>query len=268
MMINFSNFIIVKVIPPAFVRHLNERIPKDVILEDNAGRQWHCRLEEAEGGQLAITNGWKSFAIQHSLETGDFLTFKYNNTHSIFTVNVFGRNGCIKEDKLDVIRVKKEKETEEEHTSGAPDHAREKYSEIVLRRTNKSGTVVQRKKRKNAAYVVPKNPYFVATIGSKYSMYVSGYVVKLNSIELNTEMTLHDEKGKKWPVKVAWGKDGRVNISKGWVNFYNNYNLNVGDKCLFEFICTRGKKCNEMKVQVITRVHRSDQNSLMLQKGT
>ena len=76
--------------------------------------------------------------------------------------------------------------------------------------------------------------------------------MKLNSIELNTDMTLLDEEGKKWPVKVAWGKDNRVNISKGWVDFYNNHNLNVGDKCLFEFICTRGKKCNEMKVQVIT----------------
>ncbi|KAL5752821.1 hypothetical protein ACOSQ2_023328 [Xanthoceras sorbifolium] len=122
------------VIPPAFVRHLNGGIPKDIILKDYAGRQWHCRLEEAEGG-----------------------------------------NGCIKEGtlfpNLDINHVKKKTETEEDHTFGTLDHAREqKYSKTIPKRTKKPGTVVERKTRKTAAYVVPKNPYFVSTIGSKYSV--------------------------------------------------------------------------------------------------
>ncbi|KAL5821545.1 hypothetical protein ACOSQ3_023427 [Xanthoceras sorbifolium] len=105
------------VIPPAFVRHLNGGIPKDIILKDYAGRQWHCR-------------GLPDFQIQWRFY--------------VYMVNIFGRNGCIKEGtlfpNLDINHVKKKTETEEDHTFGTLDHAREqKYSKTIPKRTKKPG---------------------------------------------------------------------------------------------------------------------------------
>lgn len=131
-----------KGIPPAFVRHLDGSMPKHVFLRDYAGRRWHGKMENVEGG-LVIKDCWERFAHQHSLEHGDFLIFKYNGS-SLFDVKIFGKNGCRKEESLianmDTKHVKKEMEPQADQTSIRDDHAcNQEYSETILKTSEEIG---------------------------------------------------------------------------------------------------------------------------------
>lgn len=72
-------------------------IPKKAILKDRNGQEWNVHLME-EADRLFIKTGWQDFVNSCSLEFGDFLIFRYFRKKLIFTVKVFSRNGCLKED--------------------------------------------------------------------------------------------------------------------------------------------------------------------------
>lgn len=48
---------------------------------------------------MILQNGWEKFVKDHSLELGDFLVFRYNGGLR-FTVQIFGRTACEKEDNF------------------------------------------------------------------------------------------------------------------------------------------------------------------------
>lgn len=88
-------FLIFQSIPPAFLKKLKAGIPKKAILKDFSGRSWQVGMEIL-GRHLHFKTGWEKFAIDHFLEYGDFLIFKYDG-NSLFHVKIFGLNGCKKE---------------------------------------------------------------------------------------------------------------------------------------------------------------------------
>lgn len=81
-------------IPPTFVENFKGHIPKKVVLKNSHGKYWHVELEEV-GGKLLFTRGWEGLVNSNSLERGDFMIFQYNG-NGMFTVKVFGLNGCNK----------------------------------------------------------------------------------------------------------------------------------------------------------------------------
>ncbi|XP_049933640.1 putative B3 domain-containing protein Os04g0347400 [Nymphaea colorata] len=55
-------------------------------------KSWPVELTNDSSG-LVFKNGWEDFYKHHSLETGDFLIFRYNgNMH--FSVRIYGRSYC------------------------------------------------------------------------------------------------------------------------------------------------------------------------------
>lgn len=98
-------------IPQDFIKHFKETIPEKVTLKDLGGNCWHAYMEKAENG-LFINNGWENFVRDKSIEVGSFFVFKYDESSSSFTITIFGRNGCNREE--DFVRVKVEEESEEE----------------------------------------------------------------------------------------------------------------------------------------------------------
>lgn len=270
-------------IPPAFARHLNVTVPKHVIVRDYAGRRWHGKMEEVEG-VLVIKDCWERFACAHSLEHGDFLIFKYNGS-SLFDVKIYGINGCLKKGtntthskketpvaNMNATHVKKEPGREAEQTSIMDDPScNQDDSETMIISSGKQGgsSVASRVKTrlrdvkdtgeekafKATRFVVPKNPHFVSVITqySRYLVNVSVALVRSHGIKLEPEMMLHDQNGRKWPVKIAFRTDGRIAITCGWSDFWRKHKLETGDKCVFEFVLGRGNMSKEMKVQVVRK---------------
>ena len=66
-------------------------------------------------------------------------------------------------------------------------------------------------------------------------------------------MVLLDQNGKEWPVTVRFRTDGRALINHGWGPFWKEYNLQIGDKCVFELVLGRGNLSQKMHVQVTRR---------------
>ncbi|KAF3772465.1 B3 domain-containing protein [Nymphaea thermarum] len=77
-------------LPPAFAHHIG-KVSSPVTLETMAVKSWPVELTNDSG--LVFKNGWEDFYKHHSLETGDFLIFRYNgNMH--FSVRIYGRSYC------------------------------------------------------------------------------------------------------------------------------------------------------------------------------
>lgn len=84
--------------------------------------------------------------------------------------------------------------------------------------------------------------------------------MKAHGIKLKPNMMLLDQNGEKWPVKLIFRTDGRIAMTKGWLDFWKTYKLDIGDKCLFEFVLGRGNISKEMKVQVIRKGAANENN--------
>ncbi|XP_017972194.1 PREDICTED: putative B3 domain-containing protein At5g66980 [Theobroma cacao] len=247
-------------IPPAFVRHLDGTIPKDAMLKNHTGKHWLVDLEEVEGG-LTMTNGWQGFASENSLEFGDFLIFEYDGK-CLFDVEIFGRNGCNKaalSSNMTTTHAVNEKEIKEVDICNEPTQTcKQKYSvkNLGYKLRRNRGTNLGEGKALNAAtYVTPKGPYFVSNIpqSMRSAVYVPRSLLASYGIKIKPEVVLLDQNGKKWPVMVSSRTDGRVFIHHGWGSFRHEYNLQKGDKCVFEFVLGRGNISQKRLVQVIRR---------------
>ncbi|XP_020537324.1 putative B3 domain-containing protein At5g66980 isoform X2 [Jatropha curcas] len=261
-------------LPPAFVMRVNQTISQNATLKDYTGKIWDVHLQKTETG-LIIGKGWQEFVHHHSLVDADFLLFKYNG-NSEFYVKVFGRNGLKKrkpkDNKVFSTHVKEETETEieeEKNRTQSTSDCKRKFSEMAAERTRRSvrrsGGSVSKWRRatcssggnqfksrhstvtkypdqeckmdKAPAFVKPKNPYFVVLM-TRTALY---------QVE-NTN--LRDERGKLWPVKVNYKKDGRITINDGWLDFHRKHNVAMGDKIIFELMPTENNLCNLIQVVI------------------
>ncbi|XP_068666871.1 uncharacterized protein [Aristolochia californica] len=80
-------------LPPRFASCARNLVDQFSYLEDISGKRWNVKLCNVEGC-LAFEYGWRKFVLDHSLEFGDLLLFKYNDSH--FLVEIFGRSACEK----------------------------------------------------------------------------------------------------------------------------------------------------------------------------
>lgn len=138
---------VLQCIPPAFIANFNGNIPKKFKLRDSQGKSWHVEWEEI-GRKLLINKGWECFASGHSLVRGDFLIFRYNG-NGLFIVNIFGLNGC-KKDETTVtghqLEMKVEEAARSEHV--ASDHSgtcEQKHSErgMVVEHRHPAGQIFE-----------------------------------------------------------------------------------------------------------------------------
>ncbi|KAI3892810.1 hypothetical protein MKX03_000914, partial [Papaver bracteatum] len=78
---------------------------------------------------------------------------------------------------------------------------------------------------------------------------------------LNTEtgIVLRDHDGRRWPVKFAHNKDGRISITKGWTQLSVRNKLERGAKCLFELISqTKGNQIMNVRILGEAEVEKRD----------
>lgn len=85
-----------QLLPPKFAPIVSSLIGKEVPVEDSNGNQWKAKLTVVDSS-IVLKQGWGTFAQDHGLEVGDFLSFHYI-LGSHFIVQIFDRTCC---EKLD-----------------------------------------------------------------------------------------------------------------------------------------------------------------------
>ncbi|TKY57766.1 hypothetical protein E2542_SST14819 [Spatholobus suberectus] len=82
-------------IPDGFVCHMEGRTYESVSLTGPSGNVWTVQLIKQDN-DLFFHHGWSAFVVDHRLECGELLVFRYEG-HLHFTVQVFDKYACEKE---------------------------------------------------------------------------------------------------------------------------------------------------------------------------
>ncbi|KAG7539447.1 DNA-binding pseudobarrel domain superfamily [Arabidopsis suecica] len=100
----------------------------------------------------------------------------------------------------------------------------------------------------------PKHPHFLRniTIASLQKLEIPLTFLRSNGIELEEEVELCDESGKKWPLKIVNHGRGVKFSHESWLCFCKSHNMMLTHKCLFEFIVPSNGICNEIQVRIVS----------------
>lgn len=89
------NSFLIQKLPDGFVCHMEGRTYGSVSLTGPSGKTWTVQLIKQEN-DLFLHHGWSTFVVDHQLECGELLVFRYEG-HLHFTVQVFDKDACEKE---------------------------------------------------------------------------------------------------------------------------------------------------------------------------
>ncbi|GAB4847041.1 hypothetical protein Ancab_026053 [Ancistrocladus abbreviatus] len=254
-------------IPPAFKKHLEAKVPQKCTIENPANRTWIVSLEQV-GNNLFFKEGWQEFVKDHALKYGDFLTFQYHGNSS-FNVNLYSKNGCSMEISATANCSKPplEQTPEEEKevlwdrrkTTGDPNVKMERPENECL-----GMQVVEKRKRgrprklemgsrplafehNSSAAIVAANRYISKYPSFKIVLtpaYIHRFAMHVPYTFLKTYMKF---KGKNrdiylqvsdrlWPVIITIYRNSSCELTTGWQAFLKENDLHAGDVCIFELI--------------------------------
>ncbi|XP_010446288.1 PREDICTED: putative B3 domain-containing protein At5g66980 [Camelina sativa] len=279
------------VIPPAFIDLLlGKPLPTEVFLLDEIGRLWRVETETEDTDErfcVLFKKGWESFAKDQSLEFGDFLVFRYDGD-SRFSVTIFAQDGIKKDvcvvtttegsrvsvdnEPVDDIFTKPEsrkdcgnkRKREHDSVNDKPDQyestskTKPEHRDKTQRTVNRAGDPCDiswfPEDGVEESVYKPKNPHFLRNITSSsyQKLEIPTTFLKSNGIELEEELELRDEDGKKWPLKVENHGRGQKFSFATWSCFCKSQKLRKNHKFLLEFIVPRSGRCNEIQVRVIS----------------
>ncbi|KAG7614496.1 DNA-binding pseudobarrel domain superfamily [Arabidopsis suecica] len=100
----------------------------------------------------------------------------------------------------------------------------------------------------------PKHPHFVRNItrGSLQKLELPLTFLRSNGIELEEDIELCDESGKKWPLKIVNHDRGFKFSHESWLCFCKSHEMILTNKCLFEFIVPSNGRCSEILVRIVS----------------
>ncbi|KAJ8447837.1 hypothetical protein Cgig2_015200 [Carnegiea gigantea] len=210
---------VLQCIPSAFIANFNGNIPKKCKLRDSQGKFWYVELKEI-GRKLLMCKGWECFVSGHSLVRGDFLIFQYNG-NGLFIVNIFGLNGC-KKDETTVTSHQLEMKVEEEARS---EHIASDHTGTCELNHSERGMVVDN-----------RHPAGI----------IDGHKINPPEVNLPENIRLRNQRGDYLPVKFRRRADRRVEVARGWRNFCLDNHIYQGDELEFEIILGKQRKVREI----------------------
>ncbi|WVZ84946.1 hypothetical protein U9M48_031913 [Paspalum notatum var. saurae] len=242
-----SDFMEKMLIPAKFVQHyipvehLDNRM---AIVIGPLGKT--CRVElEMNRPDLFFTAGWSQFLESHDITEADALLLRYEG-NMVFTVKVFGPNGCQIERKNKGIRM--------QQVSILPDIGKQQEtpSESIRKsKSNKGRPIkeVQKKlKRSVASYEIGPPSWIKKEINTvtlkRKLLSTKGTLTKSfcdaiglrkpSTITLKTSM----DSAKSWQVGGIPCNNNSYIITRGWMVFCEENSLKEGDICTFNIIET------------------------------
>ncbi|CAI9764595.1 unnamed protein product [Fraxinus pennsylvanica] len=198
-------------LPKAFCRYLNEE--KLATIRSGKGI-WKINVVKSNRDALFFEEGWGNFVRQHELTVGDIVVFEHVREMD-FNAFVFDYTACEKEFDKDLGETY-------EGSSGVCNNL-----EAIISGSWQQGD----------------NPYFVVTMKHYHSpaskrarpfVHIPAEFWKSNDMKKTTSLNLKDPSGKKWSVELKYRRIGRVDMDKGWKQFYESNKLKNGDVCTFE----------------------------------
>ncbi|KAJ0971428.1 hypothetical protein J5N97_019387 [Dioscorea zingiberensis] len=95
-------------IPVEFMKNILNEASKRVTLQGPSGNSWHADFSKTSKDTF-LCGGWADFAKDHALREFDFLVFRYDGDFH-FTVMIFDRTACEREDLFTTIPNKRHNE--------------------------------------------------------------------------------------------------------------------------------------------------------------
>ncbi|KAF5190973.1 AP2/B3-like transcriptional factor family protein [Thalictrum thalictroides] len=255
-------------VPPAFVKHFQENLPKQLFLKISNGLCWIVKLKKDGNVQLFLGEGWSGFVEDNSIEYGDVLLFK-SLGDSIFQVKIYGKNCCEKEINIG-------KKNVEENIPSKREEKQMKVMETFLKSdqpnsdkgeelgdadiTLKTGcsaddgsggcsdkkeallrTPVTEDKRvsKEACGFKSAHPFFTICLPRSYVnkgyLRIQSSFVQTYLPQTSKNVSIVDSCDRTWLAEYRYRKYGS-HIYNGWDALVSEYNLKEGHVCAFELI--------------------------------
>ncbi|KAI4318536.1 hypothetical protein MLD38_032228 [Melastoma candidum] len=218
-------------LPPDFSRHCVP-IPRKAVLREPNGRSWRVGMIQNVRG-LFIRSGWPEFVQDNALKHGDCLIFQYDAC-SVFSVKVFGRNGCRKERREDTVEVKEEAET-------SPSLTRDSGTEALSGSMEAGSQEGDQTPDSTEGLVRPQHPHHMLNL-KKWSFRqppMPTRFLKLNGIQLKRKLILSNGRGEKWTAGLGTKTRGRLFLSSGWPRFRQDNRMQVNQQYMVEFVIDR-----------------------------
>ncbi|VYS71660.1 unnamed protein product [Arabidopsis thaliana] len=253
------------VIPPAFIDMLEKPLPKEASLVDEIGRL--CYDGDSRFSVTIFANdGCKKDVGVVSTTDRSRVSLDEEEPDDIFTkpdrmrdcdcgqsINRKRKRDSVNEDPRVLVDDKPEYVST---YKTKPEH-----SEKTQRTVNRAGDTCDiswfPEKKHNGfeeSVYKPKHPHFVRNItrGSLQKLELPLTFLRSNGIELEEDIELCDESGKKWPLKIVNHDRGFKFSHESWLCFCKSHEMILTNKCLFEFIVPSNGRCSEILVRIVS----------------
>ncbi|TVU03594.1 hypothetical protein EJB05_50912, partial [Eragrostis curvula] len=216
-------------IPAKFVQQCipNEHLNNSVaIILGPHGKIYNIKLEMVRS-DMFFTGGWSQFVEFHGITKNDSLLLRYEG-NMVFTIKVFGPDGCQRESKHEEIRVQEKTAKQQEASPGS----------IWKRKKNDTESF-----QRNCFYkIVPpswiRKKINTSTLETHLALTTTFCdaigLRKPRMITLKTSM----DSTVSWLVQGLPCKTGNYLLVQGWKRFCQENNLKEGDICTFNVIKT------------------------------
>ncbi|KAF5189097.1 B3 domain-containing protein, partial [Thalictrum thalictroides] len=235
-------------IPPEFLKHISDEVSGIAVLEGpSATWDWHVRFCRTEGGTF-FTEGWNDFVRDNALGEYEFLVFRYQGNMCFF-VEIYAKSGCKKEDSGGNIQHNSTQmfigSTSYCGRGRPPKNAL--LSQIRGKvRNGRLPTEEEREKVLKAALSFTSTlrlPNFMrclyaSCVYTSYVLNIPSDFAKAYLPKYKKEIVLQGRSGKSWRVTCNPGKR-QYTFCGGWTCFVHENQLNAGDVCVFELVCTK-----------------------------
>uniref|UniRef100_A0A5B7BYF2 TF-B3 domain-containing protein n=1 Tax=Davidia involucrata TaxID=16924 RepID=A0A5B7BYF2_DAVIN len=215
-------------IPSAFVKHFNGVVLHKCMLWNPAKRAWHVAMKKVDNN-LFFQKGWGSFVQDNSLETGDFLLFRYAG-NSKFYVKMYGKNCCEKDVTEATMKsnepIQFQQFIQEESAGG-------QVTPMTSCSSVSEATQEASKFMSNSKHPSFKHIMRPAYLKNGY-LSVSSSFVKRHMTEGTKSVKLQIS-NKSWPVNLLSYPRSYM-LTGGWLAFTREHGLRLGDVCVFELI--------------------------------
>ncbi|KAL9683848.1 hypothetical protein QQ045_021275 [Rhodiola kirilowii] len=225
---------------------LNESC-SEIIIKDDMGKFWHVEVSCRKFDDIVCTNGgWRSFVKGNDLQEGDWFELRILSKGKI-PVLIFSRMDT--EDRSEVLKSAKRRKAEEvpkfytsaceietpeidedEDADVEEDDGESKMESDCTGRRNKYSS----SRVSTESSIITMKPSYLTCL------YFPILFSEANKLNESCSITIKDNEGKLWPVKIRLKRENAVYTGAGWQSFVEGNDLREGDKFKFRII-SKGK---------------------------
>nr|XP_010321659.1 B3 domain-containing protein Os02g0598200-like [Solanum lycopersicum] len=227
-----EGFLEVLLFPPKFAKSVSHMIDREINLEDSCGLLWRVTVCK-HNGSLAIKQGWPEFSSGHDVKVGEFIVFQYVPSDEHFIVQIFGTSGCERRtlpkpiSLVGYLHQVKYNLTEDNHVV---------RSELADSRDTPSVNTI------NYCCLVDVNGQNFLKLSESWRKYLPDGQKFGRCI-----VFLRSPDKRIWPTYYHSRSKFDV-LTSGWDKVTAAYDMNAGDKCLFQLVDQQGRLFNVRKV--------------------